>query len=71
MDFFDGFSYEVFNEAISTLCMLYHLVFNRLMNGDPLYIHMASRLQDVGEPRSHDRGISSNPSLAVANCPLN
>jgi hypothetical protein len=47
------------------------LFFNRLMNGDPLYIHMASRLQDVGEPRSHDRGISSNPSLAVANCPLN
>jgi hypothetical protein len=25
--YFDGFSYEVFNEAISTLCMLYHLIF--------------------------------------------
>jgi hypothetical protein len=25
--YFDGFSYEVFNEAISALCMSYHLVF--------------------------------------------
>jgi hypothetical protein len=25
--YFDGFSYEVFNEAISALCMPYHLVF--------------------------------------------
>jgi hypothetical protein len=26
--YFDGFSYEVFNESISTLCMLYHLIFS-------------------------------------------
>jgi hypothetical protein len=25
--YFDGFSYKVFNEATSALCMLYHLIF--------------------------------------------
>jgi hypothetical protein len=27
MSFTQGFSYKVFNEAISALCMLYHLIF--------------------------------------------
>jgi hypothetical protein len=28
MSFTEGFSYKVFNEAISALCMLYHLIFS-------------------------------------------
>jgi hypothetical protein len=29
MSFTEGFSYKVFNEAMSALCMLYHLIFPR------------------------------------------
>jgi hypothetical protein len=38
--YFDGFSYKVFNEAISALCMLYHLIFpHRGFLGDDLDYH--------------------------------
>jgi hypothetical protein len=41
--YFDGLSYEVFNEAMSVLCMLYHLIFpHRGFLGDDIFkgIHM-------------------------------